>query len=153
MHGSDVIHLLAVEGRLFIDGRWRVGRYMPYHSTSAGRLLLAFGPPKRVDMLLKTRGLPRMTPNTITDARRFKALLQKTRKTGFSVTRSETYAESASIGAPVFDESGQAIAVLGLICPEHLLTRQEEQRLIKPLQRSARELSLKMGANSYPFGN
>lgn len=44
LHGSDIIHLLAVEGRLFIDGRWRVGRFMPYHSTSAGKLLLAFGP-------------------------------------------------------------------------------------------------------------
>jgi len=153
LHGTDVIHLLAVEGRLFIDGRWRVGRYMPYHSTSAGRVLLAFGPPKQVDLLLKTHGLPRITPNTITNERQFRASLQKVRKTGISVTRSETYAESASIGAPVLDATGQAIAVLGLICPEHLLTPQEEQRLITPLQRSARELSLKMGANSYPFGN
>ena len=153
LHDTNVIHLLAVEGRLFIDGRWRVGRYMPYHSTSAGRILLAFGPPERVDLLLKTRGLPRITPNTITQERQFRAALQKTRKTGISVTRSETYAESASIGAPVLDAAGQAIAVLGLICPEHLLTRQEEQRLVAPLQRSARELSLKMGAESYPFGN
>jgi DNA-binding IclR family transcriptional regulator len=152
MHGTEVIHLLAVEGRLFIDGRWRVGRYMPYHSTSAGRLLLAFGPPERVDTFLKLRGLPRMARNTITQEREFRASLQKARKTGICVTRSETYAESASVGAPVLDASGQAIAVLGLICPEHLLTRQEERRLIGPLQRSARELSLKMGAPSYPFG-
>lgn len=152
MHGTDVIHLLAVEGRLFIDGRWRVGRYMPYHSTSAGRLLLAFGPPERVDLLLRTRGLPRITPNTITNERTFRAALQKARRTGISVTRSETYAASDSIGAPVLDATGQAIAVLGLICPEHLLTREEEERLVAPLQRSARELSLKMGANSYPFG-
>jgi DNA-binding IclR family transcriptional regulator len=152
MHGTNVIHLLAVEGRLFIDGRWRVGRYMPYHSTSAGKLLLAFGPPERVDMFLKTHGLPRITSNTITKERQFRAELQKVRKTGISVTRSETYAESASIGAPVLDATGHAIAVLGLICPEHLLTRQEERKLCPPLQRSARELSLKMGAENYPFG-
>jgi len=153
MRGTDVIHLLAVEGRLFIDGRWRVGRYMPYHSTSAGKLLLAFGPPERVDLLLKTRGLPRMTENTITNERQFRAALQKARKTGISVSRSETYAFSASISAPILDGSHQAIAVLGLICPEHLLTRQEEERLVAPLQRSARELSMKMGADYYPFGN
>jgi IclR family transcriptional regulator, KDG regulon repressor len=152
MHGSEVIHLLAVEGRLFIDGRWRVGRYMPYHSTSAGRILLAFGKPALVDHLLKSRGLPRITPNTITDERRFRASLKKTRETGISITHSETYAESASIGAPVLGANGQAIAVLGLICPDHLLTREEEQRLIAPLQRSARELSMKMGAHGYPFG-
>ncbi len=152
MRGGDVIHLLAVEGRLFIDGRWRVGRFMPYHSTSAGKLLLAFGPPERVDLLLKTRGLPRMTPNTITDERQFRTALQKARKTGISVSRSETYTASAAIGAPVFDATGQAIAVLGLICPEHLLTRQEEERLVAPLQRAARELSFKMGVDTYPFG-
>jgi IclR family acetate operon transcriptional repressor len=153
LHGSDVIHLLAVEGRLFIDGRWRVGRFMPYHSTSAGKLLLAFGPPKRIDELLKTRGLPRITANTITDERQFRASVQKARRMGISVSRSETYAASASIGAPVLDATGQAIAVLGLICPEHLMTRQEEERLVAPLQRSARELSFKMGCESYPFGN
>lgn len=153
LHGSDVIHLLAVEGRLFIDGRWRVGRFMPYHSTTAGKLLLALGPPERVNQLLKTHGLPRITPNTITNEREFRAALEKARKSGISVSRSETYAASASIGAPVLGTSGQAIAVLGLICPEHLLTRQEEKRLVAPLQRAARELSFKMGAETYPFGN
>lgn len=152
MHNGNVIHLLAEEGRLFIDGRWRVGRWMPYHATAAGKLLLAFGPPERIDLLLKTRGLPRITPNTITNERQFRAVLQKARTTGFSVTRSETYAASAAIGAPVFNANGQAIAVLGLICPEHLLTREEEERLIAPLQRAARELSFRMGAATYPFG-
>ena len=153
MYNSNVIHVLAVEGRLFIDGRWRVGRWMPYHSTSAGKLLLAFGPPERIDLFLKSRGLPRLTPNTITNERQFRAVLQKARATGISVSRSETHAESAAIAAPVFDAAGQAIAALGLICPEHLLTRQEEERLVAPLQRAARELSFRMGAESYPFGN
>ena len=152
MHNGNVIHLLAEEGRLFIDGRWRVGRWMPYHATAAGKLLLAFGPAERVDLLLKTRGLPRITPNTITNERQFRAALQKARASGISVTRSETYAASAAIGAPVFNANGQAIAVLGLICPEHLLSREEEERLIAPLQRAARELSFKMGAETYPFG-
>ena len=152
MHNSNVIHLLAEEGRLFIDGRWRVGRWMPYHATVAGKLLLAFGPAERIDLLLKTRGLPRITPNTITNERQFRAVLQKARATGISVTRSETYAASAAIGAPVFNATGQAIAVLGLICPEHLLTREEEGRLVAPLQHAARELSFRMGAETYPFG-
>lgn len=152
MHNGNVIHLLAEEGRLFIDGRWRVGRWMPYHATAAGKLLLAFGPAERIDLLLKTRGLPRITPNTITNERQFRATLQKARTTGISVTRSETYAASAAVGAPVFNANGEAIAVLGLICPEHLLTPEEEERLIAPLQRAARELSFRMGAATYPFG-
>lgn len=152
LRDGNVIHLLAVEGRLFIDGRWRVGRWMPYHATAAGKLLLAFGPPETIDFLLKTRGLPRITPNTITKERQFRAAVQKAHDTGISVSRSETYPSSAAIAAPLFDASGRAVATLGLICPEHLLTDSEERRLVAPLQRAARELSLRMGAESYPFG-
>ena len=82
LHGSDIIHLLAVEGRLFIDGRWRVGRWMPYHTTSAGKVLVAFSPAETLESLLKTRGLPRLTPHTITDPRQFRAVIKKMRKTG-----------------------------------------------------------------------
>lgn len=152
LRDGNVIHLLAVEGRRFIDGRWRVGRWMPYHATAAGKLLLAFGPPDRIDTLLKTRGLPRITPNTITKERQFRAAVQKARDTGIAVSRSETYASSAAIAAPVFDANGDAIATLGLICPEHLLTEDEERRLVAPLQHAARELSLRLGAETYPFG-
>lgn len=152
LRDGNVIHLLAVEGRRFIDGRWRVGRWMPYHATAAGKLLLGFGPADRLDLLLRTRGLPRITPNTITKERQFRAAVQRARETGISVSRSETYAASAAIAAPVFDESGQAVAALGLICPEHLLTAEEEHRLVAPLQQAARELSLRMGAEIYPYG-
>ncbi len=152
LHGSDIIHLLAVEGRLFIDGRWRVGRWMPYHTTSAGKVLVAFNSAETLESLLKTRGLPRFTPNTITDPRQFRAAIQKVRKSGISVTRSETYQGSAAIAVPLLGADNNAIAALGLICPDHLLTRNEEIRLVGPLQRAARELSVRMGADVYPFG-
>jgi DNA-binding IclR family transcriptional regulator len=152
LHESSVIHLFAVEGRLFIDGRWRVGRWMPYHTTSAGRVLLAFSPPETTDYLLRTRGLPRLTPSTIVDPREFRASIQKVRKSGIAVTRSETHQGTAAISVPLFGADGRAISALGLICPEHLLTREEEARLTPLLQRSAREISARMGADVYPFG-
>jgi len=153
LHGSDIIHLLAVEGRLFIDGRWRVGRWMPYHTTSAGKVLVAFSPPATLEFLLKMRGLPRLTSKTITDPRRFRAVIKKVRKSGTSVTRGETFPNSAAIAVPLFGANSHAIAALGLICPNHLLTLDEEARLVGPLQRAARELSVRMGADGYPFGN
>jgi DNA-binding IclR family transcriptional regulator len=153
LQGSDVIHVLAVEGRLFVDGRWRVGRWMPYHTTSAGKVLLAFGPPERMEMLLKTRGLPTITPNTITEVRKFRAVVQKVVKCGYAVSRSETLTGSSALAVPLFNEGPHAIATLGLICPVHLLTEDEVERLLPPLQRAARELSQRLGASTYPFGS
>jgi DNA-binding IclR family transcriptional regulator len=153
LQGSDVIHVLAVEGRLFVDGRWRVGRWMPYHTTSAGKVLLAFGPPERMELLLKTRGLPAITPNTITEPRKFRSVIQKVVKTGYAVSRSESIPGSSALAVPLFNEGPHAIATLGLICPEHLLTEAEEERLLPPLQAAGRELSQRFGANIYPFGS
>jgi DNA-binding IclR family transcriptional regulator len=152
LRGSRVIHLLAVEGRLFIDGRWRVGQWMPFHTTSPGRVLLAFSSKEEVDRLLKTSDLPRLTPNSITDPVRFRASVEEVRRVGYSVTRSETRVGTASIAVPLFDGQENAIASLGLICPVHLLTKKEAERLVHPLQRAARELSIRMGAPVYPFG-
>lgn len=149
----EVIHVLAVEGRLFIDGRWRVGRWMPFHTTSAGKVLLAFGQSERFESLLKARGLPAITPNTITDVSKFRATLKKVKKTGYAVSRSETLLGSSAIAVPLFNDGPHAIATLGLICPVHLLTEAEEVRLVPTLQRAARELSQRLGANSYPFGS
>ncbi|MCC6195126.1 MAG: IclR family transcriptional regulator [Burkholderiales bacterium] len=153
LHGSNVIHLFAVEGRLFVDGRWRVGRWMPFHSSSAGRVLLAFGPSETIEYLLRTRGLPRLTPNTITDSRQFRAAVQKVRKTGTAITHSETHVGTAAISVPLFGPDGEAVAALGLIAPEHLMTRQEEERLTPLLHRTAREISVRLGAHAYPFGS
>jgi IclR family acetate operon transcriptional repressor len=152
MQGGDVIHVLAVEGRLFVDGRWRVGVWMPFHATSAGKVLLAFGPPHQVDNLIKTRGLPYVTNKTIVDPRKFSSVIQKVHKCGFSVTRGETLPGSSALAVPLFDGSPFAVATLGLICPEHLLTDAEAERLLPSLHKSAREVSLRLGASIYPFG-
>ncbi|MBN9426743.1 MAG: IclR family transcriptional regulator [Burkholderiales bacterium] len=152
MRGTNVIHLMAVEGRLFVDGRWRVGRWMPYHSTAAGKLLLAHGEPELIETLLRTRGLPRITPNTITNEQQFRATLLRVKAAGFATSRSETHVGTGALAVPVYGRDSRAIATLGLICPEHLLTAAEENRLVPMLHRAARELSLRMGAEIYPFG-
>lgn len=152
LHGANVIHLLAVEGRLFVDGRWRVGRWMPYHTTSSGRVLLAFGSEEALESRISQYGLPRLTPNSITDAATLRAEIAKVRRKGYSVSRSETHVGTASIAVPLFGRDGRAMATLGLICPEHLMDQAQIKKLVPPLQAAARELSARMGAEAYPFG-
>jgi DNA-binding IclR family transcriptional regulator len=152
LRGSRVIHLLAVEGRLFLDGRWRVGQWMHYHTTSAGRVLLAFGPPGMLESLLASSGLPAITPNSVTDREQFRTSIGAVRQKGFSVTRGEMRIGTGSIAVPLFDGGDHAVAALGLICPVHLLRSEEEERLVYPLHRSARELSARLGAPVYPCG-
>jgi DNA-binding IclR family transcriptional regulator len=152
LHEASVIHLLAVEGRLFVDGRWRVGRWMPYHTTSSGRVLLAFSPEEALESRITRYGLSRLTPNSITDAKTLRTAIAKVRRQGYSVTRSETHVGTASLAVPLFGHDGRAMTALGLICPEHLLDQAEVKKLVPPLQAAARELSARMGAQVCPFG-
>jgi len=41
MNGDTVLHLMAVEGPLYTEGHWRVGNRLPFHATSAGKVLIA----------------------------------------------------------------------------------------------------------------
>jgi hypothetical protein len=54
---------------------------------------------------------------------------------------------------PLFRGGPEAVAALGLICPEHLFTATEAEVLVRPIWEAARELSSRIGAVVYPFGN
>ena len=69
LEGSDVMYLLSVESEQFIDHGWRAGSFIPFHATAAGKLLVAFIPDDQINRIVAVKGLPRITPTTICDAK------------------------------------------------------------------------------------
>ncbi|MCC7426334.1 MAG: IclR family transcriptional regulator [Alphaproteobacteria bacterium] len=147
-----VAHLLAVEGPLFLDARWRVGRAITYHVAASARVLLASAPPEEVEQIMAEAGLPALTPRTITDPDCFRQHLAGVRERGFDVSRSEGVPGLGAIAVPVFGAGGRTIASLSLIFPEHTVPEAGEAELIAALHAAARTISVRMGADIYPFG-
>jgi DNA-binding IclR family transcriptional regulator len=152
LNGDRVLYLVGVEGPMFVDTGWRAGTWLPVHSTTAGRVLLAFLGEARAAQLLAKKNLVRLTPHTVTDRKALERILARIRSTGFDVQRNETTQGLGTIGAPVFDKSHAVIGALSVAFPSHVLLRNDEASVVEHLHASCRALSQRMSCPVYPFG-
>jgi DNA-binding IclR family transcriptional regulator len=90
---------------------------LPTHPTALGRALLAFSPPRLVEMTI-SRGLRPYTSHTVTSPDRFRRALAITRVTRAAVTRYELEEQTCSVAMPVFGPGGGAVAAIELTLPD-----------------------------------
>jgi IclR family acetate operon transcriptional repressor len=152
LYGDEAIYMFGVEGPLFLDSGWRAGTRLPLHSTTAGRILLAFMDAKRAETLVSRLKLKRITPNTLTDRSVLRRTLIAIRAKGCDVQRGETTPGLGTLGVPVFGQEQRILGVLSIAFPVHLLPPKAEQQFVPQLHQAARTLSLRMGSVVYPFG-
>jgi DNA-binding IclR family transcriptional regulator len=152
LDGCDVVHLAAVEGPHFLDVGWRVGTWLPFHATAAGKILFAFADPKLLDEAIAKHGMPRFTETTICTAAKFKKQLVQVASSGWVETNQETKAGLAAQGVPIFGADQQVVAALGLVFPLHAVKEAARTEQIELLHNSARKISVRLGAQVYPYG-
>jgi DNA-binding IclR family transcriptional regulator len=86
---------------------------LPSHPTALGRALLAFSPPRTVEMTI-LRGLRPYTQHTVTSPDRFRRALAVTRLSRVAVTRWELEAGICGVAMPVFGPGGEVVAAIEL---------------------------------------
>ena len=121
-----------------------VGERRPLHA-GVPRLLLAYAPEAVQTQVLSQR-LPRFTPATRTDAAWIAADLQRIRSRGYLVTSDEIIPGAVSVAAPVFDASGQVVAVLSVTAPSLRMRAPRPRALLAQVQDAAVRLSRRLGA-------
>lgn len=153
MHGDEIMYLLAVEAQLYVEHGWKAGSWLPYHCTAAGKVLVANLTGPEIDRIFATRQRPRLTPQTVCDASMLKSQFRQIRKVGLAVTHSEGTPGLGAQAVPVFDQRHAVVAALGLVYPQHLFSEESEAELTRRLHDTARELSHRLGALVYPYGD
>jgi DNA-binding IclR family transcriptional regulator len=95
-----------------------VGQPTYMHIHAAGKAILAELPPERVDEILDRRGLPKMTPNTITGREELFLELADIRDREIAVDRDEAIEGLHGIAVPVKNrESGVVLGSISLYGP------------------------------------
>jgi len=89
-----------------------LGERIPCHATAAGKALLAFRPSWRAHVL--TQPLEPFTPSTLIAPDQIENEAAKTRARGYAVEDGEYRADQRAVAAPVFCNTGEAVAALGL---------------------------------------
>ncbi|MGD9892966.1 MAG: IclR family transcriptional regulator [Dehalococcoidia bacterium] len=116
----------------------------PLHCSAAGKVMLAYRSEGAVDAY-GARGLVTATAYTITSPQVLQLEIAEIRAQGFAVNRGEWHVESCGIAVPLRDQSGEAIAAIGIACHASRFSDGFVRRVSDPALIHAREISRALG--------
>lgn len=121
-----------------------VGRRTPLHSSSTGKVLLAYLSQKELDALLQDP-LPRFTDHTIIDPQVLGERLALVRQKGYAVGLEELEIGLNAVAAPVHDHTGEVIAAVSIAGPTYrfsaeLIEAEMAARVVACTERISRAL-------------
>lgn len=151
LDGIRPLYLLGIEAPVFVEFGSLVGSYFPFHATAPGKVLSAFSGERALSAMIDRHGLPRRTPHTITEAETLRRHLEEVRAKGFASSLGERTPGIGGLAVPVFGAEGRFLAALGLVYPVKLLQPEEFPYYVAILHGGAQVLSLRLGAESYPY--
>jgi IclR family transcriptional regulator, acetate operon repressor len=141
---TGVARLAQVDSRHPLGTANWVGRRIPAHASSMGKVFMAFGaaqPP--------FGRLPRLGPNTITTIPELLAELERVRRNGYATTWEELEAGLCSAAAPVRGARGIVIAAISISAPTVRTSRERLAVLADHVVETAKALTQYIGNHKH----
>lgn len=113
----------------------REGYIAPLYAGAAGKAILAFFPQHHIDAILESL-------ESDTARKKLRADLEKIRRDGHWVSRSERVPGAASVGAPIFGHDGSVQGAVCLLMPQERL---REEKIVRLVTTAARDISIAAG--------
>ncbi len=120
-----------------------IGSRVPATVVSAGKALLAWGPPHALDSAFEH--VKRYTPLTMTRRKDIEHDLEETRERGYAMNRGEFRVGVCGIAAPVRDRSGTVVASIAVWGSEKAILGSRRDELASITVSAARDISHEMG--------
>lgn len=139
--GGHVVYVDRVETQWPLGLRFESGSRVPLHCTAIGKLLLSELPEEALESHMASGALSRYTATTITDARRLKAELKRTRAQGYSVDNEEFMSGVVCMAVPVRGpRDGHVCAGLAISAAQARHTLAGMKRFLPDLRTAAAKL-------------
>jgi len=145
LSGNRAIYISVIEGPGPIRVAPRIGSSAPAHTTAAGKALLASLEDEDLERYLAAADLYPETPFSITSKQRLRNELAQVRAQGFAVTRGEHLTGVGSIGAPIIDRRGAAIAAISIAFPLYLVPETQWPPIVAAVLEVAQQISRRLG--------
>nr|WP_298414068.1 IclR family transcriptional regulator C-terminal domain-containing protein [uncultured Halomonas sp.] len=143
--GGMAVFLAQSESPQMMRMITRLGSRAPLHASGVGKALLAWLPEREIERILQTRGLNRVTENTLDTPARLHQNLTEIRRQGYACDRQEHAIGLNCVAASIHDEHGAPLAAISVSGP---VARIPESRLVELgglVGRAAREITLRIG--------
>lgn len=138
---GEAVYIEKVEAPGFFKVNTWVGRRMYVHSTSVGKVLVAWLPRQVLEAIARQHGLKKRTPKTITTMSRLLADLEEVKQQGLAVDDEENSLGARCMAAPIVDAEGSVIAALGMSGTLTQMSEANMPRVTEALKDAARRIS------------
>jgi DNA-binding IclR family transcriptional regulator len=115
MEGHHAVYLSKVECIREIRVNTWAGKRLSLHSSSLGKVLLAWLPEADLEAELQLIAWETKGPRTLTDPARFKEHLRQVRERGWATDNEEDVANIRCVAAPVMDMKGNVVAAISAV--------------------------------------
>jgi len=136
LQGSRLLHATAYAG-------WR----SMYHCTALGKAFMAQWDAPMRRTVYNSPGLPKQTPNTITDIDTLEAQLDRFKAQGYSVDLEENEIGVNGLATPIVDGMGEVAAAISVCGPANRLTEEVIKQIAPDVIAAANSISEAIGGN------
>lgn len=146
MDQGDIITLDHADNRQGLGISAEIGRRLPVHCTSEGKLFLAYMSDREREEILQRKSWKAYTTRSILSRKELDMELLRIRNQGYSTESSEYKVGLRSIAAPIFDGEGAVQYALGLICMNRQLEANQFEKEIQLVMDAAAKITEQMRA-------
>ena len=143
--GFDAVCIERLEGLRVQSLALRLGGSLPLHAGAGPRALLAWEPREVWEEYVRAVPLTAVTERTPATTAALFAELEATVAQGYAVSDEDVTPGIASLGAPIFDYTGNVRAALSLGGLKSLVLGDNREEFVALLTQSAREISAALG--------
>ncbi|MGZ4528675.1 MAG: IclR family transcriptional regulator [Mycobacterium sp.] len=145
LDGASIRFVAAVEGPAAVRVASRLGRTMPAHCTSTGKVMLAQLPEAELRQLLPHERLERITSSSIGSRTELEAELAAIRERGYAINREESEEGVASVAVPIPTRAPGLRIALNAAAPQNRLDASRFAAVAAALAKAAKEIGDELG--------
>jgi DNA-binding IclR family transcriptional regulator len=147
--GVEMVYVDKVETAHPVRMYRRIGARSPMHSTAMDKALLVFSDSELVQRVIDN-GLPRRTPNTITDRRRLRNEIERTRRRGYAIDDIENEDGIRCVGASILSDHLHPVGAISISGPAGRITDQTLTEIADAVMEAAEAVSSTLGFRPGP---
>ncbi|RPI25088.1 MAG: IclR family transcriptional regulator [Acidobacteria bacterium] len=141
LDAGEVVVINTIESPQGIRMASKIGNRRYLHSTALGKVLLCGLPERELQRLIRVKGLPKLTPFTLTTVAGLKDELELIRERGYSIDNEENELNGRCLGAPIFGPYGRMVSALSISGPSFRMTVEHAHSLAPQLLEACRSIT------------
>lgn len=145
LEGNEAVYVEKIDHYQRVKLYTSVGRRSPLYGGACARAILSFLTNNEIENYLKSTELIPYSPHTISRSDELWKTIQEARINGYTVSKSELEAHTASVAAPIFDYSGKVIGSISIAGIENDFTEEQVREYGEAMKDAAQLISTELG--------